>query len=136
MEARPGSAGASGCASERKIQKETKVTIINFVRAEEKGIKAAPNPGGILDGAQLWAMRVDLDRRLSFPDIIQTSLRQDILLCSVQSKHMAMAELTVPWEEAYQRKKIKYASIAEEVRALGWSVCVEMGSRGFPAQSM
>jgi len=120
----------------------TKVNSINFVRPGEKG-KAAPHQGGILDGAQLWEMRVDLDRRLSYPDIIQTSLRPDIVLWSVQSKRMVMVELTVPWEkcceEAYQRKKMKYASIAEEVRALGWSAWVfpvEMGSRGFPAQSM
>ena len=45
---------------------------------------------------------------------------------------MVMVELTVPWEErceeAYQRKKMKDASIAEEIRILGME-CVGVPSR-------
>ena len=88
-------------------------------------------------------MLVDLGHRLAFPEIIQTNLRPDILIWSQQGKKMVMIELTVPWEErcleAHEWKKDKYASLADDVRAKGWSVWVlpvEMGCRGFPAQSM
>ncbi|XP_069114448.1 uncharacterized protein [Argopecten irradians] len=85
-------------------------TFINFVRGGLRGhTSSTVHQGGILDGAQNWEMRVDLDRRLGFPDIIQTNLRPDILLWSTQGKKMVMVELTVPWEErceeAFERKK-------------------------------
>ena len=49
-------------------------------------------------------------------------------------------ELTVPWEdsheEAYERKKGKYAELMEACRRKGWLFPVEVGCRGFPAQSV
>ncbi|XP_069125380.1 uncharacterized protein [Argopecten irradians] len=118
-------------------------TFINFVRGGERGhTSSTVHQGGIIDGAQNWEMRVDLDRRLLFPDIIQTNLRPDILLWSTQGKKMVMVELTVPWEErceeAFERKKGKYVELAGDIRALGWSVWVfpvEIRCRGFPAHS-
>ena len=54
-----------------------------------------------------------------------------------------MLELTVPWEdrieEAYERKKAKYSDLQEQCREKGWKVWlypVEIGARGFPAQSL
>ena len=47
-----------------------------------------------------------------------------------------MMELTVPWEEAYERK---YTELQEQCRSRGWSTWlfpVEIGCRGFPAQSL
>ncbi|XP_069118991.1 uncharacterized protein [Argopecten irradians] len=80
--------------------------------------------GGILDGAQNWEMRVDLDRRLVSPEIIQTNLRPDILIWSTQGKKMVTVELTVPWEErceeAFERKKGKYEEFVGDIGALGW----------------
>ncbi|XP_069114334.1 uncharacterized protein [Argopecten irradians] len=76
-------------------------TFINFVQGGEGGHTfSTVHQWGILDGAQNWEMRVDLDRRLVFPDIIQTNLRPDILICSTQGKKMVMVKLTVPWEES------------------------------------
>ncbi|XP_033747101.1 uncharacterized protein LOC117332324 [Pecten maximus] len=116
---------------------------INFVRSGEAGSKVTAHQRGILDGAQNWEMRVDLGQRLAFPEVVQTNLRPDILLWSQQGKKMIMIELIVPWEErcqeAYERKREKYANLADDVRAKGWCVWVmpvEMGCRGFPAQSM
>ena len=60
----------------------------------------------------LQNMEVDLGRRLVFPDIVQTTLRPDIVLWSKAGKKLIVIELTVLWEtrreEAYERKKAKY----------------------------
>ncbi|XP_060076611.1 uncharacterized protein LOC132556244 [Ylistrum balloti] len=132
---------------EKKRQKKKKCTkhqpYINFVRSGETTNKKAVHQGGILDGANSWEMRVDLGQRLVFPEVVQTNLRPDILLWSQQGRKMVMIEPTVHWEdrcqEAHERKKGKCADLADDVRAKGWSVWVlpvEMGCRGFPAQSM
>ena len=54
-----------------------------------------------------------------------------------------MVELIVPWEtrcdEAYERKMAKYTELQEQCGGRGWSTClfpVEIGCRGFPAQSL
>ena len=54
-----------------------------------------------------------------------------------------MVELTVPWEErveeAHQLKKDKYADLQAECAERGWKTwvfAVEVGCRGFPAQSL
>ena len=53
-----------------------------------------------------------------------------------------MVELTVPWEEraeeAFELKKQKYQNLAEVCQDNGWKTWifpVEVGCRGFPAQS-
>ena len=88
-------------------------------------------------------MKVDLRKKLVFPDVVQTSLRPDIVLWSEVSRKIIMIELTVPWEdaceEAHERKSAKYAELADSCRQKGWSAWVlpvEVGARGFPAQSM
>ena len=58
-------------------------------------------------------MRVVLEKRLVFPDVVQTPLQTDIVLCpQPQDKKIVLIELTVPWEErcdeAYERKAAKY----------------------------
>lgn len=88
-------------------------------------------------------MSVDLKQKLVFPNIIQTTLRPDIVLWSNKDKCLIMVELTVPWEsrceEAFERKKAKYTYLQEQCREKGWRVWlypVEIGTRGFPAQSL
>ena len=56
---------------------------------------------------------------------------------------MIILELTVPWEErtdeAHERKRSKYQELAEMCREKGyktWIFPVEVGCRGFPAQSV
>ena len=62
---------------------------------------------GILQ--QDWTLQVDLDKKLQFPDIVQTSLRPDIVIQSTATKRIVIVELTVHWEErcqsAYELKK-------------------------------
>nr|XP_055073061.1 uncharacterized protein LOC129453022 [Misgurnus anguillicaudatus] len=75
----------------------------------------------LLQPAQSWEMRVDLGRRLVFP----------------QARKIIMIELTVPWEdgckEAYERKATKYQDLVEQCRAKGWQTwpfLVEVWCRG------
>ena len=88
-------------------------------------------------------MKVDLERKLVFPEIVHTTLRPDVVIWSVQAKKLIAIELTVPWEErceeAHERKAAKYAELLDNCRKKDWSAYlfpVEVGCRGFPAQSM
>ena len=88
-------------------------------------------------------MKVDLRRRLVFPDVIQTTQRPDIVLWSAEDKKIIIIELTVPWEEgcneAHERKSSKYWELKEACQVRGWKTWlfpVEVGCRGFPARSV
>ena len=67
---------------------------------------------GILNMARDWELRVDLEKKLVFPPIVETTQRPDILLISEQTKKLVVIELTVPWEtrcqEAHEWKYAKY----------------------------
>ena len=52
----------------------------------------------ILQQASEWTIQTDLNRKLQFPDIVQTSLRPDIVIQSAATKRLVIVELTVPWE--------------------------------------
>ena len=51
-----------------------------------------------------------------------------------------MVELTVPWEEGCEkvseRKTSKYQQLVNNCRENGWLFPVEVGCRGFPAQTV
>ena len=75
-------------------------------------------------------------------EIVSTNLRPDIVLWSVSQRLVYFIELTVPFEdsveEAYERKKLRYADLGAEAEQRGWKVrfCpVEVGCRGFVARS-
>ena len=59
-----------------------------------------------------------------FPDMIQTTLRPDLVLWSHTPKRLILVELTVPWEErteeALERKRGKYHDLAETYTNQGW----------------
>ncbi|MGH0123308.1 UNVERIFIED_CONTAM: hypothetical protein FKN15_067757 [Acipenser sinensis] len=88
-------------------------------------------------------MLADVGQRLIFPpEIATTNLRPDIVLWSGSARLVHLVELTVPWEdavdEAYERKKLRYAQLATEAEQRGWRVRVypvEVGCRGFVAHS-
>ena len=118
-----------------------------FVKAGQKvsktnETKQREHSVGLLNRAQDWELRVDLDKRLVFPCEIETRLRPDMVMFSTAKKLLVMIELTVPWEsridEAYERKKLKYSDLCDSCRERGWSVwCypVEVGCRGFVGTS-
>lgn len=119
---------------------------IQFARAGE-----SIRPSRQRDTARLlspgseWTMRVDLGRQLQFPrEIVETSLRPDLIMWSETCKTVLLVELTVPWEggggveAAYERKRAKYSDLAAECREAGWKavICpVEVGCRGFVGSS-
>ncbi len=57
----------------------------------------------VLSSGSEWNMRVDLGRQLQFPrEIVETSLRPDLIMWSEPCKTILLVELTVPWEEAWR----------------------------------
>ncbi|XP_039516167.1 receptor-type tyrosine-protein phosphatase beta-like [Pimephales promelas] len=96
----------------------------------------------LLSGSE-WNMRVDLGRQLQFPrEIVETLLRPDLIMWSELCKTILLVELTVPWEEgmeaANERKRAKYADLAEACKEAGWKATtwpVEVGCRGFVGSS-
>ena len=53
--------------------------------------------------ARDWELQVDLEKKLVFPPIVETSQKPDILLISEQTKKLVVIELTVPWETRLSR---------------------------------
>ncbi|XP_066304530.1 uncharacterized protein [Branchiostoma lanceolatum] len=115
--------------------------VTTFVRGG--GSRPATAGNSILQKAKSWDLRVDLGRRLHFPSVVHTRLRPDAVLWSEEGKKIVLIELTVPWEERceeeYERKKNKYQDLLQECRDKGWQAWlfpIEIGCRGFPAQSV
>ncbi|KAI8501656.1 hypothetical protein Bbelb_209270 [Branchiostoma belcheri] len=116
---------------------------MTFVREGEVKPAAGRRDNSILQRAKSWELRVDLGRRMHFPQVVQTNLRPDAVLSSEDGKKIVMIELTVPWEEgceeANERKRAKYQDLLQQCRDKGWQAWlfpVEVGCRGFPAQSV
>ncbi|XP_052256524.1 uncharacterized protein LOC127861838 [Dreissena polymorpha] len=116
---------------------------IAFVKSGEAMKTNKPTKASIPDGTRDWKMEVDLGRRLVFPNVVQTTLRPDIVLWSETGKKLFTIELTVPWEarceEAYERKKAKYTELMDLCKQQGWRTWifpVEVGVRGFCSQSV
>jgi len=127
----------------KKRQVETRhMPAIAFLKEGEKSRPAAARVAtSILQKASSWEMRVDLGRRLHFP-VVQTNLRPDMVIWSEERKKIIVIELTVPWEErceeAHERKASKYQELLQSCKEKGWQSWlfpVEVGCRGFPAQS-
>ena len=86
-----------------------------------------------------WKLMVDLDNKAMFPvEVASTTMRPDIVLWSVSTMLLVIAELTVPWEEnisvANEFKSDKYTELIMQCRDNGYKVrCypVEIGCRGY-----
>ena len=117
---------------------------IIFLREGEKKETEKILYRSILDSSRDWEMSIDLERRVKVPpEVAITNMRPDIIITSKSSKQMIMVELTVPTEERIEisgeLKRSKYNPIVEEGKQNGWGVSiwpVEVGCRGFPANSM
>ena len=128
----------------KKRQPHGKTTpTIKFVRAGQKPPTTVTTRSNLLQKAQSWEMKVDLGGRLQFPQVVQTTLRPDVVMWSDEAKKIILIDLTVPWEEgceqAFERKSTKYQDLLHDCRAKGWQAWlfpVEVGCRGFPAQSV
>ncbi len=107
---------------------------ITFVREWDKAHKTGTvvkNPPSSLQQASDWELRVDLRRKLVFPqDVAVTSLQPDMVLLSRSTKTITVAELTVPWKErlatSHQLKK-------SQVQGPGrWSCCKGVACNQLP----
>ena len=62
-----------------------------------------------------WTLQADMDNKMQFPEIVQTSLRPDIVIQSTATQRLVTIQMTVPWKErclsAYTIKKAKYTYI-------------------------
>ena len=126
-----------------KKRKQPQPKTIHFVKEGQPAPKGKRTTSSVLDEADNWNMAVDLQKKLVFPEVVQTNLRPDIVIWSNTAKHLVMIELTIPWEtrceEAYERKKTKYSDLMDQCRQQGWRTWlfpVEIGARGFPANSL
>ncbi|MGH0123030.1 UNVERIFIED_CONTAM: hypothetical protein FKN15_067115 [Acipenser sinensis] len=92
-------------------------------------------------GTNGWQMLVNgLFFHLRLPPL---TFNQILFLWSGSARLVHLVDLTVPWEdavdEAYEKKKLRYAQLAAEAEQRGWRVrCrgfveVEVGYRGFVA---
>ncbi len=114
-----------------------------FVREGQASLATIRADTGQLDRARDWKLLADLGKKLCFPtEIASTNLRPDLVLWSPSLKLVYIIELTVPWEgaveEAYERKKLRYAELAADAQQQGWKASVrpvEVGCRGFVATS-
>ena len=124
-------------------QKPGQIQFVNLRQSEATIDKRAPSRKSVLNRGHDWELRVDLDRKPVFPNILETNLKPDAVLVSQQSKTLVAIELTVPreenCEEAPGRKSLKFADPMADCKDKGWSVWlfpVEVGCRVFPAQSV
>ncbi|KAG1953648.1 hypothetical protein F2P79_009189 [Pimephales promelas] len=123
---------AEGLEKERK-RKRSKAQdrgprFICFLRPGEKAGKE-DRCLGIIGTAEDWEMRVDLGRKLKFPEEIAAT------------RQVALIELTVPWEErieeAHERKLGKYQSLITESQQRcwrAWNLPVERGNPQEPSE--
>ena len=78
-------------------------TFIPFVKEGTTNIQTSnTKKQGIPQQASDWTVQANLDKTLPFPDIVQTSLRPDIVIQSTATKRLEIVELTVHWEERCQ----------------------------------
>jgi len=119
------------------------LSTIGFVKEGQRPVILSQARQNLLQSAQRWEMEVDLGRKVHFPEVVlSTMLRPDIIMWSPEGGKIILVELTVPWEEgceeAAESKKAKYQQLVEDCRDKGWMVwlmTVEVGCRGFSAQS-
>ena len=104
--ARPSTTIPRRCTGERTSDKKTKrestKTIYSVCQARRETKYTIEEEKGILDCAESWKMRTDSKNKLVFSEIVQTTLRPDIVIWSQQSKKLIAIELTVPWKERCQ----------------------------------
>ena len=108
----------------------------NILKTPHRNYRHKPT---LLDGGTDWRVIADVDQQLAFPtEITSTRQRPDLVIWSVNSKKVIIAELTIPFEIninwAHQRKLEKYEDLLEQCTKNDWSTDIfplEIGCRGF-----
>ena len=91
---------------ERKKKHPKGNTGITFIPFVKEGTTNMPTSSakkqGIIQQASDWTLQADLDKKLQVPDVVQTSLRSDVVIQSTATKRLVIVQLTVPWDERCQ----------------------------------
>ena len=96
-------------------------TSIQFIK--EGNISKTPHrdqhKAALLDSCMDWCIIADVDRQLAFPmEITSTHQHPDLVIWSVNSKEVIIAELTIPFKVnidwAHQCKLEKYEDLREQ----------------------
>ena len=96
-------------------------TSIQFIK--ERNVSKTPHRNRhkpiLFDGYTDWRVSADVDRQLAFPtEITSTRQRPDLVIWSVNSKKVIIAELKISFEVnidgAHQRKLKKYEDLREQ----------------------
>ena len=116
-------------------------TCIQFVKEGNvsKTLHRNRHKPTLLDGCTDWRVIADVDRQLTFPtEITSTHQCPDLVIWSVNSKKVFIAELMIPIEVkidwAHQWKSEKYEDLREQCITNGWSTDIfpfGIGCRGF-----
>lgn len=93
----------------------------------------------MLHKAQSWEKRVDLGEKLQFPQVVQTTLRPDVVIWSEEARRIILIDLTIPWKEACTQasegKCNKYRDLVQDRSDKGWQkwlFLIEVSHREFP----
>lgn len=117
--AQPGAEESGGAAGE--------------VQGESKQLPRSPPTASSLGKASrevtvAWEIQVDLGKQLVFaPEITQTTLGPDIVICSTAAKKLCSSNLPHPWRKGYQQhefKQLKYSELAAECYEAGWTATI------------
>ena len=110
--------GYHGGEGNNKKRTSCKRTNITFVKEGARSENKKRWKASILDRGGDWELRVDMGRKLVFLEIVDTTLRPDMMLWSRQAN--TIIELTVPWEEnydeAHQRKSLTYTYVIPDCK--------------------
>ena len=127
-----------------KVPEPSRQGILFVRKGEGAKQKSARKVMPMVSSHDNWKMLADPQNPLFFPpQIAVNSLHPDLLLWTVGSKTVLLAELTVPSESnmkwAYERKMVRYADLKSQCQDRGWTCHVypvEVGCRGFAGRSV
>ena len=93
---------------------------ISFVKegTKPKSSKSKTVSVSYFDGAKDWNLQIDLNKHVKIPkEILETSLRPDLVVTSEKKKMLGKMELTVPYEDqievSKEMKRAKYQWIVD-----------------------
>ena len=125
---------------------KSRIHKVKFVRpGHQQSLKITPTShSGILHLSSDWKLIDDLEEKLVFPqDIVESSLRPDIVIYSKQLRRVLLLELTCPCEENFsdrhQAKIKRYTPLKELCEKAKWTCDIfafEVGARGYCSKSL
>ena len=117
----------------------TGITFIPFVKKVSTMMRTSNiKKQGMLQQANAGVLQSDLDKKLQFQDIIQTTLRTDLVIQLAATKRFVIMELIVPWgNDASAHMEWSNTNILCTKNVDGKLGCShQVWCWGFPAQSV